>query len=424
MPLNHEFVEMPPNRLRQRIRAFLDRWLVPYLPYPHFMSVAPVDAVLRVLWRAEGAIPPAYWPRLVVLLVISGGNTVASLPERMMLAAWLRFRPPLMERDNAPVFVLGYFRSGTTFLQNLLAADRALRSPSWPEVLAPQTFVLGWVLLRYLFVPLLPLTRLAAVAPVGARLPAEDDFALNNWGGMSILAGRAILPRRQAFFNRFHDLDALSANEFGRWRSHQFAFVQKLSLVAGGRRLLLKSPSHTARVRYLLKLFPGAKFVHISRSPQVVFQSNLLLARELQRAFALQPPLPEDEQEEIITREYLATEMHYLADRARIPAADLAEVRLQDLSADPVGEMKRIYRALGLPFPGGCEERMLQVAATFGRQGPNRHPDLTERQKARVARLEPLAAAFGHAPAQAQATRDAPEAPILTANRALDDMRS
>jgi hypothetical protein len=304
------------------------------------------------------------------------------------------------------VFVLGYFRSGTTFLQNLLAADPSLRSPSWPQVLAPQTFVLGWVLLRYLFVPLLPLTRLNAVVPVGARLPAEDDFALNNLGGMSILAGRAMLPRRQAFFNRFHDLDALSKEELSRWRSHQLAFVQKLTLVAGGRRLLLKSPSHTARVRYLQELFPGAKFVHISRSPEVVFRSNLLLARELQRAFALQPPLPEDEQEEIIAHEYLATEMHYLADRARIPAADFAEVRLQDLVADPMGEMKRIYRELGLPFSRGCEERMPQVAATFGKQVRNRHADLTERQKARVARLEPLAAAFGHAPARAPGTLD------------------
>jgi hypothetical protein len=397
---------MTSNNVRHRIRAFAARWLVPYLPYPHFMCVAPLDAVLRILWRAEGQIPPAYWPRLVLLLLLSGINTVASLPERVILGVLLRLRPPQMERDNAPVFVLGYFRSGTTFLQNLLAVDPSLRSPSWPQVLAPQTFVLGWVLLRCLFLPLLPLTRLNAVVRVGARLPAEDDFALNNMGGMSVLAGRAVLPRRQAFFNRFHDLDALSPDEFSRWRSHQFAFVQKLALVAGGRRLLLKSPSHTARVRYLLELFPGAKFVHISRSPEVVFRSNLLLARELQRAFALQPPLPEDEQEEIITSEYLATEMHYLADRARIPAADLAEVRLQDLTADPVGEMKRIYREVGLPFSRGCEERMQQVAATFVKQVRNRHPDLTERQRARVARLEPLAATFGHALARASETLD------------------
>lgn len=379
--------------------SLVARRLAPYLPYPHYMCAAPLDAVLRVLWQAQGQVPPAYWPRLVLLLLLSGINTVASLPERVIVQVWLRLRPPRMARDNAPVFVLGYFRSGTTFLQTLLAADPSLRSPSWPQVLAPQTFVLGWVFLRYLFVPLLPLTRLDAVVPVGANLPAEDDFALNNMGGMSVLAGRAMLPRRQAFFNRFHDLDALSADEFRRWRSHQFAFVQKLALVSGGRRLLLKSPSNTARVRYLLELFPGAKFVHISRSPETVFRSNLVLARELQRAFALQSPLPEDEQEEIITCEYLATELHYLSDRARIPTADLAEVRLEDLVADPMGEMKRIYRELGLPFSRGCQERMPQVAARFDKRMRSRHADLTKRQKARVACLQPLAAAFGYASA-------------------------
>jgi transcriptional regulator with XRE-family HTH domain len=50
--------------------------------------------------------------------------------------------------------------------------------------------------------------------------------------------------------------------------------------------------------------------------------------------------------------------------------------------------------------------RVLQVAATFGKQVRSRHPDLTERQKARVARLEPLAAAFGHVPLQAPETLD------------------
>jgi hypothetical protein len=262
--------------------------------------------------------------------------------------------------------------------------------------LVPQTFVVGWVIFRYLFVPFLPLARLDAVVPVGAHLPAEDDFALNNWGGTSILAGRAVLPRQQAYYNRFHDLDGLTNRERERWRVYQRAFVRKLMLISGGRRLVLKSPSHTARVRHLLELFPGAKFVHISRPPELVFRSNLFLARELQRAFALQPPLPEDEQEEILASEYLATEQHYLADKALIQAGDLAEVRLEDLGADPIGEMKRVYRELDLPFVAEYETRLAAVSAAFGRRAPNRHPELTEAQKARVARLEPLAAAFGY----------------------------
>ena len=124
---------MSTDQDRWRILGFANLWLMPYLPSPHFMSVGPIDAILRILWRAEWHIPPAYWPRLLVLLLLSGINTVASLPERLILAAWLRLRPPRIERHQAPVFVLGYFRSGTTFLQNLLAADPALRSPRWHE---------------------------------------------------------------------------------------------------------------------------------------------------------------------------------------------------------------------------------------------------------------------------------------------------
>lgn len=378
------------------MRAFARRWLTPHAPYPHFMCLAPIDTILRLLLRSPPRIPPAYWPRLVLLLLASAAITVTSLPERLILGVWLRLWPPKIERHQAPVFVLGYFRSGTTFLHNLLAADPILRSPRWAEVLAPQTFVVGWVIFRYLLVPFLPLARLDAVVPVGMDLPAEDDFALNNWGGVSILAGRAVLPRQQGFYNRFHDLDALTVRERRRWQSYQRAFVQKLMLISDGRRLVLKSPSHTARIRFLLELFPGAKFVHISRPPAVVFRSNLFLARELQRAFALQPPLPEDEQEEIIACEYLATEQRYLADKALVPPGDLAEVRLQDLSADPVGEMRRVYRELGLPFSPGFEERLSAVATAFGRRTPHPHAALTEAQRARVARLEPLAAAFGY----------------------------
>ncbi len=379
-----------------RARAFAERWLIPYLPYPHIMCVAPIDTILRLLLRVRPRIPPAYWPRLILLLLISMIVTIGSLPERLILGAWLRLRPPRIEPHQAPVFVLGYFRSGTTFLQNLFAADPNLRSPRWAEVLAPQTFVVGWVLFRYIFMPFERLMRLDALAPIAGHLPAEDDFALNNWGAVSVIAGRAVLPRQQDFYNRFNDLDGLTPRERERWRSYQLAFVQKLTLISGGRRLVLKSPSHTARVRYLLQLFPGAKFVHISRPPDLVFRSNLLLARELQRAFALQPPLPGDEQEEIIVREYLATEQHYLADKGLIPPGDLAEIRLHDLSADPVGEMKRVYRELGLDFDAGFEAELAPVIAAFGKRTPNRHPDLTEAQKAKMARLRPLAAAFGY----------------------------
>jgi hypothetical protein len=46
-------------------------------------------------------------------------------------------------------------------------------------------------------------------------------------------------------------------------------------------RLILKSPAHTARMKLLHELFPGAKFIHISRNPYEVYQSTQKLFMDL-----------------------------------------------------------------------------------------------------------------------------------------------
>ena len=216
------------------IREFLQRWVFPYLPYPHFMGLAPLDSVLALLFRTRPNIPVALWPRLAVLLFFSALSTLLSLPERLAIALWLRFRPRHPAPHEAPVFVLGYFRSGTTWLQTLLSLDPALRSPIWLEALSPHTFVVTWTVLRVLLAPFLMLVRIRAVSPLGATLPAEDDFALCNWARTSVIAGRAMFPEQQDFYNRFHDLDRLTAAERARWERHERAFVGKLLLTAEG----------------------------------------------------------------------------------------------------------------------------------------------------------------------------------------------
>ena len=378
------------------IRAFLQRWVFPTLPYPHFMSLAPLDSVLALLFRAPAKVPVALWPRLVVLLFFSALSSLLNLPERLAIAAWLHFRPRKVAPHEAPVFVLGYYRSGTTWLQTLLSLDPALRSPIWLEALSPHTFVVTWAILRVLLAPFLWLVRIRAVAPLGATLPAEDDFALCNWARTSVIVGRAVLPGEQDFYNRFHDLDGLSQQERARWERHELAFVGKLMLIAGGRRLVLKSPSHTARVRHLKRLFPGAKFIHISRPPRAVFQSNLALVKGLQDTFRLTPPIDADRQEEIIVSEYLATMEHYVADRALIPPGDLAELRLQDLAADPLGEIARVYGELGLAFSETFRQRLVKHLTQRKQRQPREHPPLTDAQEPRARRLDHLGPLFGH----------------------------
>ena len=98
----------------------------------------------------------------------------------------------------------------------------------------------------------------------------------------------------------------------------------------------------------------------------------------------------------MIVAEYLATIDHYVADRALIPPGDLAELRLQDLAADPLGELQRIYGELGLTFSTAFRQRLVRHLSAPRQRKPLDHAPLTPAQEARAARLAPLGPLFGH----------------------------
>jgi hypothetical protein len=340
------------------------------LPYLHLMALAPIDVWLRLLFRPPARVELRYGPRLAAALVCSTAATLFTLPERLLYALWCRRFPPDSTRLPAPLFVLGYYRSGTTHLHSMLSCDPGFSTPRWFQTLAPQGFALSWTALRFLLVPFLPMRRVQDAMHFGANAPSEDDFALNNWALASALAGRAVVPRQRAFYDRFHDLSGLTGEEHERWRSTLVRFVHKLTLLGRGRRVLLKTPSHTARVAVLLRLFPGAQFIHISRRPDAVLRSNLALLRVAQERFSLQPF---DVSRQHLVAEYGATEERYLRDRALIPPGQLTEVRFEDLLADPLGELRRMYGELDLPIGEAFERRVIGYLNETRGHAPNVH---------------------------------------------------
>ncbi len=218
-------------------------------------------------------------------------------------------------------------------------------------------------------------------------MPAEDDFALNNWGLASTLPGRLVVPQDHAYYDRFHDLHHLTPPETSRWRRYQYALVRKLGLLAGRRRVLLKTPAHTARIEALLDLYKdttGPKFVYISRHPHSVLRSNVSMLQLLPLMYGLQDPLPQQELEDYLLQEYLGTEAAYVRTRNLIPQGSLAEVRLQDLLANPMGELERIYRELNLPISQEFLDRVVAYMHESRTYKPNIHSKWTPEQEQRL----------------------------------------
>ncbi len=411
------------------------RRILPAFPHPHFMGLAPLDVWCRVLGMARWRVGWRYWPRLAMALFSSAISTALTLPERLIVPGLLARRPHQIK----VLVVLGYYRSGTTHLHYLLCCDKRLVTPRWNQALAPQGFVVSWAVLRFALIPFLAATRPQDDVAYGPEWPVEDDFAMCN--AMGLDGGGSSLPGRFMFsesatverFMRWHDLRTLSEDERAGFRRALRLFAEKIVraevLVRKFARsssptpvLLLKTPSHTARVRELLKVFGerNVQFVHLSREPGAVLRSNIAMHERLEPHRLQDEPSAESIRAGII-EEYARTERCFLEDEPLVPEGDLARLRFDELTGDPIGALKRVYTRLNIAWCDDAERRMRRYLDEVGeyRAGAARHA------KNGPAAKEPLPEelawmneAFGHAgrtkssPAQSAqpAVADAPSA--------------
>ena len=371
-------------------------------PYPHFMGLAPLDAWTRMLLQPPLPVKPRYWLRLAAGLGSSLVGTAITLPERLLLGPLLNlgYQKSGGTIDHAPgaVVILGYFRTGTTHLHYLLNCDDRFITPRWAQVTAPQGFVASWLFLRMFLVPFLASRRPQDDVAFGPDWPAEDDFACHNWACASSLRGRLVTPSRYDLDRRFHFLEGLTSREIERWRYVQWAFIRKITALAGRRTLLLKTPSHTARVPELQRMLgrERVRFIHISRDPVDVVNSNVAMLRRLS-IYHLEDPPDDGALRERVVAEYAQTERVYLESKSLIPPGQLHEMRYEDLRADPLGTMQAAYRALDIAWTRQVEQRMLSYLNMVrdyrpASDGARTGPAIAELDE----RLEFVVRTFGH----------------------------
>lgn len=247
--------------------------------------------------------------------------------------------------DEEPVFIIGHWRAGTTLLHELLVQDERHTYATTFECLVPNHFLISedfatrW--LRFL----LPSRRPMDNMPAGWEHPQEDEFALCNLGMPSPYLTMAF-PNHPPQHTEYLTLEGLSERALRRWKNAFFRFLQQITY-RNPRRIVLKSPAHTCRIRVLLEIFPGARFVHIVRDPFVVFPSTVHLWKKLYERHGLQRPTfagLEDYVFDTFDRMYDKFEN----ERGLIDPGRLCEVRYEDLVRDPIGEMQTVYEKLDL----------------------------------------------------------------------------
>lgn len=346
-------------------------------------------AWLKLLFRNRFAVAPRYWYIAVIITFVSFVNTLLRLVQDAIYGRAVR----KTKITQPPIFILGHWRTGTTLLHELMICDPRFGYPTTFECLLPNHFLLSEGFFSRWLKFLMPSTRPMDNMKAGFDRPQEDEFAMCMFGVGSPYLTIAF-PNRPPQDQEYLDLEQVSPTGLRRWKRAFKSFLRKITYKTG-KRLVLKSPPHTARVKVLRQMFPTAIFIHIVRDPFVVFPSTVNLWRTLYQTHGLQTPTFAGLEEQVMTT---FTRMYDRLEEGKklLEPNQFYEIRYEDLIKDPVREMEKIYEHLQLGGFEECLPRLRDYLASIKGYETNKY-ELSDEQRGLIAvRWHSVLARYGY----------------------------
>ena len=295
----------------------------------------------KFLWENKSEIDWRFIPKICFISVTILLTTPFILYERIALRKRIR-----QTEIAPPVFILGHPRSGTTYLHYILSCDSRFAFCNTYECFMPLIFFTFGGFIRKLFKASLPETRPMDNLKMGVDLPKEEEFALSCMGPETSITG-LVFPRKiYYYFEKYVLCKGDGAKYSEQWKQHLTYFLKKLTLKHGNKTLLLKSPYNTVKVKYLLELFPDAKFIHIYRNPYKVYVSHERLLEKVMPMIAFQSTSNEII-DHFLLQSYVDLYATYFEEKKLIPEGRLIEFRYEDFVGNEMAVLQQIYAKLG-----------------------------------------------------------------------------
>ncbi len=307
--------------------------------------------------------------RLTTLGRITVRELLVSLLETLLHLEAERARSPGIANEaiEAPVFVVGLPRTGTTLLHGLLSVDPANRCPLTWEVMYPAGFAndaAGVARARRRTAARLAWAdRLAPefmkIHPLAPDLP-QECIAITAPVFMSIQ------------FHTTHDVASYEDwfERHGQELAYAFhrRFLQHLQARGPTGRWVLKAPGHLFGLAALLDRYPDARIIQTHRDPLRVIASMASHATVLRRAFS--DDVDPAEVAADWTARWAGALENFLAVRSRAPAERFLDVGYDEIVAAPLAAVERIYGFLGWPV---SEEARRAMAGYLAANPKNKH---------------------------------------------------
>lgn len=247
-----------------------------------------------------------------------------------------------IEIEYPPIFIIGHWRSGTTYLHKLMTLDKNLGYVTNFQTFLPEIFLGSQEVWKPIFQRLLPEKRPVDNVTYSLDSPEEEEYALGNMSPYCFYHGWFFPKNMKKFFNKFALFDGVSEQVKTEWKIIYVKFLKKVTYSVNGKRLVIKNPANTARIKILLEIFPDAKFIHIYRNPYVVYASTKHFYQNILPYYAFQDISEEEIEENIITF-YQKLMQAFLNLKNTIPPENFAEIKYEDFEKNEIEEMRKIY---------------------------------------------------------------------------------
>jgi len=295
-----------------------------------------VDTLLETDWNTLG--------RFGILYILHW-----HLSNRLRIVEALKQRPDIEDiRIDRPLVITGLFRTGTTYLHRVLAADPTSRTASTWELARPvgrTRDLMGdepwrrWRAGHEVAMDEIMIPEQAQVHVVTVDGEEEDFFLLeNDMANMKFCVGLGDF----GYATRMLDWDMVGPYE---WHKRQ---LQILWAQRSATRWLLKCPWHLWNLQALLTVYPDAQVIQTHRELVGTIGSQCSLTARIASKFRRDLDLCDVGQ---FWMDYSRAGIDRgLEARAALPSSQIYDVRLADLRSRTLGVVEEIYQHFGLPF--------------------------------------------------------------------------
>ncbi|MFW2387518.1 MAG: sulfotransferase family protein [Polyangiales bacterium] len=271
------------------------------------------------------------------------------LGNRLRVIDFAKRHPELDEVNiERPVVITGFFRTGTTFLHNVLAADPNNRVAKAWELAYPLGRLndpLGDVAWRRAQAKFTFGFNQAAIPDQGVAHNVtadsyEEDFFLmeNDMAVLTFWVGFAAY----AYANDMLDWDMTDPYEFHKLQ------LKMLNAQRSSKRWVLKCPWHIWNMDALMAVYPDAQVIFTHRDITKALASHCSLAAKM--ASKLRRSLDVKELGEFWLNYTKIGLDRAMESRKNIPEAQLYDVRLRDLMANPMTVLEDMYSHFDLDW--------------------------------------------------------------------------